>query len=718
MTDLEELWEDYPTGKPPVAALLRTARADARARRRRYLVRPLLIGATTAAVAAAFVLGGHVRDAGMGGGASTAAGGSGAGESGALVAPKLRHSAFQASLTPAESCRQLLRSYQDRALKQVTAYGWSYGGYAMLQDGVRQLNGSLGYPAVNAAGPASPTDSVAAPSVANEASGTNVQEAGVDEPDRVKTNGTLLVRAGHDAIRVYDVSGETVRRTAQLTLPDLRDPELVLDGTTLVALGTDTAKTPLRSADGTRVTTVSLADPAHPRITHQVRYSGARDTARLQGSAVHLVLADGLPDLPFARASFRAVKRGGITESSALAHNREVVRRSTLDDWLPRVDDGSGSRPLLACDQVALPPDGVALGTESIVGFDLATPDAPTAIGIAGTTNVTYESADHLYLTTAGFGGCIECVRPMASDSVGGLVPRPPTDGTSHIFQFDLHGVRATHVATGTIHGSIADRWSMDEADGVLRVAITRLATEIKPSSASAASSASLASKTSTVRQASSIVTMRAEGDTLAEIGRLDGLGIGETLTAARWFDGLAVLSTARQTDPLYTVDLTDPTRPRLLGALHIPGFTDYFHPIGDDLLIGIGQSVSFTRSREHQRAQVGLFDISDLAHVQQVDVARLQQWTSPYAAFDARAFTWLPDRHTAISSFRTRNGSTMLGVYTVHGPQQDGQQHLGLTQHLTPLDGHRWTMTVRTMELPNGKVVLMAGGRVSFLDL
>ncbi len=46
---------------------------------------------------------------------------------------------------------------------------------------------------------------------------------------------------------------------------------------------------------------------------------------------------------------------------------------------------------------------------------------------------------------------------------------------------------------------------------------------------------------------------------------------------------------TFRQTDPFYTVDLSDPERPTLLGELKIPGFSTYLHDVGDDLILGVG---------------------------------------------------------------------------------------------------------------------------------
>ena len=65
---------------------------------------------------------------------------------------------------------------------------------------------------------------------------------------------------------------------------------------------------------------------------------------------------------------------------------------------------------------------------------------------------------------------------------------------------------------------------------------------------------------------------------------------MNETIESMRWFDGLAIMVTFRQVDPLYAVDLTDPAAPTLMGSLKIPGFSEYLHPLGSQRLVGIGQ--------------------------------------------------------------------------------------------------------------------------------
>lgn len=673
MTDLEDAWNRFPTAAAPVSEILRQGRRA----RRTHIARPALGGLVAAGVAVALAI---TLSSGNGTPPSSTATGPLATPGRAPIKAPINLVAFQADLKPAASCTQLLNTYRTRGLKQVTAYGWNGGVYygTGVVPGSATLN-DLSAP-VRGAAPSSATVGQA-----NSATGTNVQEVGVDEPDVVKTNGSLLVRIDGDTIAVYDLRGAQPVRVSTLAFPYFDNGQILLSGTTVIAFGNNTEPS-ATTTPTSRVVTVSLAQPAQPQITSDVTYGGAVSSARQHGTSIRMVLTTGLPSLNFVQPDPNG---STASMSRAWAANRRIVARSTLAQWLPTVDTGNGSRQLLGCDSVAITPATVALGTTSVIGFDAAAPTSPSAIGLTGQTSIAYESTNHLYLTSGGtqMG---PCACPMMAGASG--IVYAPSDKTA-IFQFDLTGDQASHVATGTVNGSIADRWSMDEVGGVLRVATTQTTSGGIPGGT----------------QVSSVVTMKRSGHALVQVGRLDGLGKGETLTAARWFDNYAVISTAQQTDPLFTVDLTNPAHPKLLGALHIPGYSSYFHPLGNGLLLGVGQNVSFNSSGERTQAQVGLFDISNLRNVRRLSVASLAQWTYPAASSDPHAFTWLPDHNVALTSFSTQSSTALLGEFTVSGRS--------LSQKVITVPAAD-ASTVRTMELPDGRVVLMAGGSVTFLAL
>lgn len=652
MTDLENLWEDLPSGPAPVDAILRGGRTSMA--RRRKVTRPLIALAASAALIGSFVAGsafGDLHTPGSGhpnGGPSPAA--------------------FQADLKPAESCNQLLTSYRDRALGLVSEWGWATGPYA------------YGEPAPLGAATSQlraldDRDSAGQRSQTSSATGTNIQETGVDEPDTVKTNGKLIVRLRGNDLIVYDSSGTKMVKRSTLNLPRLEDGEILLDGSTVIAIGSDqaSARDDMTSLQrGSRVVTISLAKPSEPVIKSTVTYSSRVISARQHGSVVRLVLAAGLPALNFIRPDGKKV-----TTQQALAANRLAIEMSTINDWLPSYDAGKGSRQLLDCSDVAIAPDGPGLDTVSVVGFTTKAPTDPHAIGLAGAASIAYESTAHLYLadgpTQWGCRGCL-------GDGAG--APLRQQGGTTHLYDFELDGVNTIHVASGEVEGTIADRWSMDEANDVLRVAV---------------------GASSETGNFSSVVTFRRKGQELVEIGRLGQLGKNEELKGVRWFDDLAVVVTYREVDPLFTIDLADPTHPLLIGKLKIPGYSDYLHPLGDDQMLGIGYA-----GGNSWGAQIALFDTSDLAHVRRTAIEHYRG-AEAIASWEPRAFTWLPEHDTVLTVLR-KGDRVKLATVRVH----DG--HLSST--LTNVEYGDDAAQVRTFGLPDGRVVLVTGEDVRFFNL
>lgn len=653
MTRLEDLWDELPSGKPPVGAILAAGHAEAA--RRRKLMRTVTAVGATAAVVGAFVAGAEV--------------GNRPGPTTSGTQSDVMPAAFQADLEPAQSCDQLLDSYHDRALEIVTAWGWQGGvvAYGRETFGKSERLSDLSTSPQSSA-------SKGQRSQTSSETGTNVQENGVDEPDTVKTDGKLVVRLRGRELAVYDTSGTSVVERSKIHLPRLEDGEILLSGTRVVAIGADARSsrddlTGLRR--GSRVITVSLAKPAEPKIESTVTYSSRVISARQHGSTVRLVLAAGLPALDFVRPE------GRITERQALIANRRAVEESTIKDWLPTYDAGTGSEQLLDCTNVAVPPDPAGLDTVSIVGFTTKEPTKPHAIGLAGATTIAYESADHLYLADGpAQWGCGMCrfedrMRPDVA---------PRTGGTTHLYDFELDGIDAVHIASGEVEGTIADRWSLDEADDVLRVAVG-------PSSETG--------------NFNSVVTFRREGEELGEIGRVDGLGENEELKGVRWFDDLAVLVTYRQVDPLYTIDLADPAKPHLIGKLKIPGFSDYLHPLSDAWLLGIGYDGA-------GGAQIALFDTSDLARVRRTAV-ETYPGAEPIAAQEPRSFTWLPRSDTALTVLQQGRRVKVVALTVTHGR---------LTSTLSNVEYGDDAGQVRTLGLPDGRVVLVTGEDVRFFDL
>jgi hypothetical protein len=575
-----------------------------------------------------------------------------------------------ASLRLAPDCDSLLESYVDRGLDLVTPYGWGGGGIVMFDAQRSDAAGSAEKSTATAPVPTTVRST-------NNETGTNVQEAGVDEPDVVKVAGDKLFRIQDNVLTTYDVAGDEPRQLSSLQLPDLRNGEILVSGDRVIVLG-DLGSS--YETTGARIVVIDASRPGIPQIVEETDYAATISAARLHGDVVRVVLDNGLPKLDFRTPD------GTLGEKSALDHNQQLVRDTTLADWLPTVD----GEPVVACEDVAIPTMETALGTTTVVTFEPAVVE-PSTTAVATTATTSYFSPDRFYLATSAspFGWWGE-IGPMI-DCIDRCAPSFPSDidGSTELFAFALDGTDTTYVASGTVEGQIKDRWSMDYADGALRVAL---------------------GATNETGNFNSVVTMRETDATLSEIGRVDKLGINEEIKSVRWFDTLAIVVTFRQTDPLYALDLTDPDEPELMGELKIPGFSEYLHPLGADRLIGVGQDASL--SGMVRGAQAALFDVTDLTDPQQLDVVTYPKFSQAMAGVDPRQFTWLPDRRTALTvvsqGWKGRTG--WVSVLTLDGGT--------MSNRLVEVEYGDEVAEVRLVPLADGRVVLVTGDAVSFFEV
>jgi len=143
------------------------------------------------------------------------------------------------------------------------------------------------------------------------------------------------------------------------------------------------------------------------------------------------------------------------------------------------------------------------------------------------------------------------------------------------------------------------------------------------------------------------IYTIAEDNNELNILGTLTGLGeVGERITGVRFFGNKAYVVTFRRTDPLYTIDLSNPSEPKAIGELKIPGFSNYFHPISDKLILSIGRDASIFG--QIQGIQLQLFDISDFASPSMIDKVVIgERSTQSSALNNHKAFTYRPSDKT-----------------------------------------------------------------------
>lgn len=561
-----------------------------------------------------------------------------------------------AGLQTVSSCDDLLARIKAEALDRVGPYGFGQNGGpvfatdlarpgATLADGSNEggAPASTMAPAMPAAGgdaaasgerAAASSEAVPAPALADQAgataaetSGTNNQEAGVDEADLVKTDGKRLVVVSGNELRVIDTTAATPELVKVIPLPDgIAGGELFLAGDTALVMTTGWTDRPYVT-DGSKVypsdwypgsPTARLieVDLVHGKVTRTLELEGSYLSAREVDGTVRIVVSANAERFAFVYPSNQQA------EASAEKANRALIEDSTIDQWLPtyRVVEGdviTHSGPMVDCERTYIPQDFAGFGS-----LALLTVDPTQGLDLVDTTAVLTD-AQTVYASTQLVA--VATPRWPTYDEQGAIVD----DGmafTTAVHTFDITDpTKATYVASGSVPGHLLNQYSLSEHDGYLRVATTAGS----PWGGGAGVAESM------------ITVLGRDGDALVPAGEVRGLGPNEQIQAVRFLGDKAYVVTFRQTDPLFVVDLADPTRPRLAGELEIPGFSSYLHPVDDGHLLGVGtdgndQGATFG-------TVVSLFDVTNPASPART--AKLSigsddgSWTP--VASDARAFTW-----------------------------------------------------------------------------
>jgi len=531
--------------------------------------------------------------------------------------------AFAASaLQPFDSCNEFLDYVKKHAIERVGPYGLdSYGAYPVVfEEAAASLDagGEVRFSVSDGA-----VQGV-------DYSGTNVQVAGVDEPDLVKTDGERIFVVAQGQLHWIDASG-TPKIVASLPLGGWGQ-QLFLSGDSLLVMTSGggygiepfsdgiarDAIAPGYQTQRVVLTEVDVSDPDSMEAVSTLMLDGSILSSRMVDGTVRVVVRSGPNGFDWAYPEGSGIR----AEQTAIEANKKLIEDSTLENWVPWYilkDHQSGTTsdgPVLGCDQVGHPEEFSGLSMLSILSVDLDEGLEPgNSIGLLAEGQTIYASSDNLYVATSPW---------MAWPAIRWEQNQQNDEGlTTQIHMFDISDPNtATYVASGEVEGVLHSQFSMDEYKGTLRV----VTTDENPWWGS-----------SNVPD-TAVTTMKRDGGQLVQIGSVDGLGKNERVYAVRFIQDKAYVVTFRQVDPLYVVDLTDPTDPQVKGELKINGYSAYLHPIGEDLLLGVGQDA--TDEGRTQGTQVSVFDVSD-----PTDPRRLSRLTfddaHSEAEWDHHAFLW-----------------------------------------------------------------------------
>jgi uncharacterized secreted protein with C-terminal beta-propeller domain len=506
-------------------------------------------------------------------------------------------------------------------------------------------------------------------------SGTNNQEADVDEGDFVKTDGYYLYVLSGNQLVIMGVPevGQLVEN-ASVALEGRPDQLLLIKGadsssaqksvvfSTVSTYDIDDEH-PLRPliekemGDNrfywytvfTKVTVIDHSNPEDPQVVHELYLEGSYQTSRKVGSAVHIftyswIEVDGLkywPDLPddYYRDPENLVREElwnkGI--SDAITYNDQLIESLTLEDLVPRiflvVPDGVVAHDFTAqgCGNCVIAEDGMSRGFTSILSFE-ALGDTFTfeADHVVSNWSIIYASSDTVLLAEP-------------SDDWWWYWNNDEFEEATNIHRFDSTATGSLQYSgSGRVTGTVLSQFSLSAYEGIIRVATTTdqwnrwWVTNPPPPE-------------------NHLYTLSGD-NTLEVVGQLDGIAVGERIWSARFIEDRGYLVTAENIDPLWTIDLSDPENPTIMGELEVPGVSTYVHPLEDDHLLTIG--FGGDQQGLDGSIKVSLFDVSDFANPRRKDVLTLfaaegedwSSWGTSEALYEHKAFQyWAPKKLLAV---------------------------------------------------------------------
>lgn len=480
-----------------------------------------------------------------------------------------------------------------------------------------------------------------APGVTNTTS-TNLQEQGVDESDIVKHNGRHVFYTGTRTKRILVTDFDTLTRNGkplgEISLGQCVTIEaMYLSGDRLAVVhgsGGDYWGMWSLSAytywnRDSRVEIFDVADPAKAQKIASLQLDGTVVDSRLLDQRLHLIvryvpyLVADIPKIPtpcyYGILPICSVTSGCSpvpANCSTYDYDHATVTEEKLVPYLTDLLTQQRT-PLFQPDKFYAPAKlDQHTNTLSVLALDIGSGKLADKVGLFGNMDTLYMSTENLYLVSAEYPRYFGW-RMLADNET-----------RSNIYRFSV-GKALDYAGSAFVDGTVLNQFSLGEHQGVLRIATTRRFWD----------------KDWRSNTENQVATLQGGKTDFAQVGVIGGLGKpGETIRSARFLGNKGYLVTFRNTDPLYTLDLSDPKNPRKVGELTIPGFSSYLHPVDEQRLLAIGREAD--SDGRTQGVLVQLFDIADFAHPKLAD-RRLYgtSWlTRSSAENDHKAFTYRAD--------------------------------------------------------------------------
>jgi inhibitor of cysteine peptidase len=513
-----------------------------------------------------------------------------------------------------------------------------------------------------------------------EYSATNVQVAGIDEEDVVKTNGYLIVVARGDGVAVIDAVGRRVLGYINTTSVK----GLYLQGNTLVVIRADlslgvtivvneslqyTVEYPLVD-----VLVYDLTQPSSPRLLYRVNVTCVFGGSRLVENYLYVVgyvesfryTGDAVaPLIPLVNE--RPIPRENIVETGSYA-SYIVVLALDISSGEYTVKAYTGGR----VEWIYMVRDKLYVAWSSELDFVYYEALLEILEYLESTEVIPSSKYEELksLLEQRALGRVLDELNKIAEE----LRDREPiirevniTDETLFLV-LTVSGLEVSEQGSFSVPGLVLDQFAIEELRGehgrflVVATTVHNYSLEftlgcfdvllLEPIVIVEDNSTTTVTYTTTSKRvctfywfwlplpSSTFNAVYIVDENLNVVSRLEGLAAGERVYAARLIKNILYLVTFRIVDPLFAIDLSDPYNPRVLGYLKIPGFSEYLHPLSENLLLGVGLSGWYLK--------ISLFNVTDPTNMSEVVKLHFYKYSWSEVLVNHRAFM-IDTRHSIV---------------------------------------------------------------------
>lgn len=429
---------------------------------------------------------------------------------------------------------------------------------------------------INQLSPSFSVDTKGAGTEVYQHSTTNVQVTGVDEEDIVKTDdkGYIYLITGNNISILKAYPSENATLVATITFADMVPIGIFVNADRLTVLGSKSNAITVqpyvvRIPAPTMI--IGTNAPSWGYYSDATTYAKIYDVSdRTNPRLLTTVTASG------EFISSRMIGEYVYFVSSQLAYyTLQIIPNLTIDKVnLPKIDVNGGTKEVTAPEIYFTNTTDTSYLFTTVVAFNVQnTAENPTYKTIMlGGTSAMYVSLNNIYVTF-------------------------PQYGTTSIYRIHMENSTITPEAQGEVPGNVLSQFSMDEHDNHFRIVTTTW-------------------------ENGSTQNVYVLNMNMSIVGSLTGLAPNENFHTARFVGNRCYLVTFQSIDPLFVINLTDPTNPTVLGELWVPGYSDYLHPYDENHLIGVGKETEAAEGgffAWYQGIKIALFDVSNVSNPVQV---------------------------------------------------------------------------------------------------